>query len=326
VAPNLVAPAYYYLAPLLPGMTYYWRVDEVEQDMKTIHTGDVWSFITQALTAYNPKPIDGDGNVSAGVTLTWSLGRNALKHHVYLGDSLEAVTGGAADADKGEQKETTFTPAGLLDATTYYWRVDEILVDGTVQTGPIWSFSTFFTIDDFEGYTDEEGARIYETWIDGWTNNTSSTVGYIQAPFAERTIVHGGKQAMPLDYNNPKAPFYSEAEREFAPVQDWTVNDADTLVLYVQGKSSNSPAALYVAVEDSSKRVGTVAYPDVAVVTLARWTEWRIPFSEFTASGVNLARVKKLYLGLGDRENPKAGGKGLIYVDDIRAIKSGAKP
>jgi hypothetical protein len=83
---------------------------------------------------------------------------------------------------------------------------------------------------------------------------------------------------------------------------------------------------LYVAVEDSSKHVGTVAHPDPAVVTLAKWTEWRIPLSEFAASGVNLARVKKLYLGLGDRDNPKAGGKGLIYVDDIRVIKSGAKP
>ena len=38
-----------------------------------------------------------------------------------------------------------------------------------------------------------------------------------QAPFAEQTIVHGGKQSMPLDYNNVKTPFYSEAEREFAP-------------------------------------------------------------------------------------------------------------
>ncbi len=131
---------------------------------------------------------------------------------------------------------------------------------------------------------------------------------------------------MPLDYNNPKTPFYSEVEREFAPVQDWTVNDANTLVLYVQGKSSNGPAPLYVVVEDSSKHVGTVAHPDPTVVTLARWTEWRIPFSEFTAAGVNLARVKKMYIGLGDRKNPKAGGKGLIYLDDIRAIKSGAKP
>jgi hypothetical protein len=50
------------------------------------------------------------------------------------------------------------------------------------------------------------------------------------------------------------------------------------------------------------------------------------PFSEFTASGVNLTRIKKMYIGLGDRNDPKAGGKGLIYIDDIRAIKSGTKP
>jgi hypothetical protein len=326
VAPSLPATVYYYTAPLQPGTTYYWRVDEIESDMKTTHTGDVWSFVTQALTAYYPQPVNEDGNVSTAATLTWLAGRNALKHHVYLGDSRAAVTDGAAEADKGEQTETTFTPTGLLDATTYYWRVDEILVDGTVQPGSIWSFSTFLAIDDFESYTDEEGQRIYETWIDGWTNGTCSTVGYIQAPFAERNIVHGGRQAMPLDYNNPKSPFYSEAERELAPVQDWTVNDADTLVLYVQGKSANGPAALYVAVEDSAQHLGIVTHPDAAVVTQAKWTEWRIPFAEFAVSGVSLARVQKLYLGLGDRENPKAGGKGLIYIDDIRAVKLGAAP
>jgi len=55
-----------------------------------------------------------------------------------------------------------------------------------------------------ESYTDDEGNRIYETWIDGWTNNTGSTVGNIQAPFAERAIVHGGKQSMPMDFNNTR--------------------------------------------------------------------------------------------------------------------------
>jgi len=39
-----------------------------------------------------------------------------------------------------------------------------------------------------------------------------------------------------------------------------------------------------------------------------------------------LARVKKMYNGLGDRKNPKAGGHGLICLDDIRAIKSRTQP
>jgi len=221
---------------------------------------------------------------------------------------------------------TSFTPTGLLEATTYYWRVDEVLVDGTTMAGPVWSFTTFLPIEDFEGYTDEEGGRIYETWIDGWTNGTASTVGYIQAPFAERGIIHGGKQSMPFDYNNPKDPFYSEAEREFAPTQDWTSNGLNMLVLYVQGKAGNGAAPLYLAVEDSSKRVAVMTHPDTAVVKATSWVEWRIPFSELTASGVNLARVKKVYLGVGDRKNPTADGRGLIFVDDLRAIKSMTAP
>ena len=36
--------------------------------------------------------------------------------------------------------------------------------------------------------------------------------------------------------------------REFAPIQDWTINDVNTLVLYVQGKPSNGAAKLYIAV------------------------------------------------------------------------------
>lgn len=37
---------------LLPGTTYYWRVDEVEADGVTIHEGDVWSFRVAAYPDY----------------------------------------------------------------------------------------------------------------------------------------------------------------------------------------------------------------------------------------------------------------------------------
>jgi hypothetical protein len=183
----------------------------------------------------------------------------------------------------------------------------------------VWKFTTCLSVDDFEGYTDDEGSRIYETWVDGWTNGTGSTVGNTQAPFAEQKMVHGGKQSMPLDYNNVKSPFYSEAEREFSPVEDWTASAASTLILYVRGRAGNAPAQLYVAVEDASKKVGIVVYPDKTVTSVAQWTQWKIPLSGFTA--VNLAKVKKLYLGLGDRATPAAGGSGRIFLDDIQVTK-----
>jgi len=47
---------YYSMQPLTPGATYYWRVDEIEKDMVTLHTGDVWTFTVQDVVAYYPAP------------------------------------------------------------------------------------------------------------------------------------------------------------------------------------------------------------------------------------------------------------------------------
>jgi len=90
-------------------------------------------------------------------------------------------------------------------------------------------------VDDFESYTDNEGSRIAQTWLDGSTNGAGSVVGNPAAPFAERTIVHGGKQSMPITYDNTKTPFYSEAEREFVPVQDWSPGRMNTLSVWIRG-------------------------------------------------------------------------------------------
>jgi hypothetical protein len=320
VAQHSMLTMYYHAPGLEPGATYYWRIDEIEADGTTVHPGVLWSFTVQALTAYQPGPADGAVDASPAPTLTWLPGQAAVKHHVYFSDTLDAVQQRAAGADKGEVADATFSPGALAGATMYYWAVDEVVASGATKAGPVWSFSTYLPVDDFESYTDDEGSRIYETWVDGWTNNTGSTVGYVQAPFAERAIVHGGQQSMPLDYNNVKSPFYSEAEQEFATAQDWTVGDVTTLVLFVRGRLNNGPAPLYFAVQDASNKTATVIHPDAAVVGTAKWTEWKIPLSDVT--GVNLARVKKITIGLGNKDNPKGGGAGLIYVDDIRLIKS----
>ncbi len=321
VASHQFAPIYYHVMGLTPGVTYYWRVDEIEKDGVTVHPGTVWSFTMQATTAYYPGPVDGAKDASVTPTLTWLAGAGGTKHQVYFGDSLEAVKQGAAGTDKGilDFANTVFAPGALESMTTYYWRVDEILVDGKVQAGPVWSFTTCLPVDDFESYTDDLGSAIFDTWIDGWTNKTGATVGNAQAPFAERTVVHGGLQAMPLDYNNVNTPFYSEAEREFASAQNWTAGGADTLELYLRGRVGNAPAQLYVAIEDASAKSAVVAYPNTAIAATGKWTQWKIPLADF--AGVNPAKIKKIYIGLGDKSNPAKGGAGRIYIDDIGVIK-----
>jgi hypothetical protein len=320
VGPRQPLKMFFYVPPLQPGVTYYWRVDGIEADAVTVHPGDVWSFQAQPRTAYDPIPADGSNTVSLEPDLKWSAGQPPVqKHHLYFADNPAAVRDGAAGADKGERTGTSFAPGKLEPLTTYYWRVDEIGAAGAVQTGKVWSFTTLQYVDDMESYNDDLDAKttIFDTWIDGLTNGLSgSVVGNATAPFAEQTIVHGGKQSMPLDYNNLKAPFYSEAERTFVPVQDWTANGVDTLVLYVRAKAGSKAAPAYVQLMDASSKTGMVT-AEASSVSAAKWMEWKIPLSEFAAAGVNLARIKTMVIGVGDKANPAVGGTGVLYIDDI---------
>ncbi len=186
--------------------------------------------------AREPQPADGAADVEVGTALAWRSGREAASHEVYLGADPDAL------ALAGTVSSATFAPA-LEFGSIYYWQVVEVNEADAVTawTGDLWSFSTqdYASIDGFEAYNDdiEAGTAIFDTWLDGWVNDTGSTVGYIETPFAEKSIVHGGSQSMPFQYDNATSPFYSEAWREFETAQNWTGNGADTLVLYVRGNA-----------------------------------------------------------------------------------------
>jgi hypothetical protein len=470
------------------------------------------------LLASNPQPAP---NVNVDIQnveeLSWSAGENAAKHDVYFGKDLAAVKGANASSPEyqGRQTGTSFSLAGLAEfgGGSYAWRIDEVEADDTtIHRGNVWTFTVpaYLIVDEFESYTDAEGSRIYETWIDGWTNGTGSVAGNTTAPFAEQTIVHGGKQALPMDFNNTKTPFYSEVECTFSPLKNWTENDVTDLSLWFRGSPArfvdkgngaftvgasghdiwdnaddfrfvykqlngngsvtvkveslvntnawakagvmireslaggstmaymiqsfssgasfgwrqvadgtcgsatqtgivapqwvkltrtgnaftaqysadgktwtdiknatgqvvsttvlmganvyiglcttshdtartttaeysgaattgtvtgqwkeawvgddpdrtNSTAALYAVVEDSAGKTAVAVNPDAAAVNASAWTEWKIPLSSLT--GVNLAKVKKLYVGVGDRKAPVVDGSGRLYIDDIRVTK-----
>jgi hypothetical protein len=198
-------------------------------------------FFYVPVQARQPQPADGATDVNPNVVLHWRAGREAASHNLYFGTDETGVIDGTALIDTVGQ---TGYDLGALDlGTTYYWKVDEINADATpaVWAGPLWSFSTqpYVVIDDFESYTDDldAGQGIFQTWIDGWENGTGSFVGHLEAPFAERTIVHGGRQSMPLAYDNTTSPWYSETARTFETARDWTVNGADALVVHVYGSA-----------------------------------------------------------------------------------------
>lgn len=271
-------------------------------------------------------PMNNATGVRTDVVLNWTAGQNAAGHDVYFGTDKAAVaaaTATTADIYRGRQalEEMTFD-AGTLEAnTTYYWRIDEVN-NASTWTGSVWSFTTIdgIAIDDMDAYTDDEGSRIYEVWEDGvTTKDNGSTVGYLQAPFAERSVVHSPGQSMPLAFDNTNAPYYSEARRAYSSPQNWTANGAGVLSMFVRGKTTSEAGVLYVLLEDSNGKSAVVSYPDASMAYAPQWVEWKIPLTSFT--GVNAAKIKKIYIGVGSRTNAVAGGKGLIYVDDIRVVK-----
>ncbi len=484
-----------------------------------------WSGVPQAslsevrffyipVQAREPGPVNAAAGVGLDATLNWRPGRGAASHQVLLGTEKEAVVNGTAPAQSAS--DNSFSPASLDFGTTYYWRVDE--VNAVTHPGEVWSFTTleYQPIEDFESYTDKEGNEIFATWIDGFTDGLSGSIvglypAAINGTFCETTIIHGGKQSMPMDYNNVKSPFLSEATDEFSPVQDWTVHGATDLRLWFRGRPvafidkgngaftisgsghdiwneaddfrfackrldgdgsivvkteslintdvwakagvmiresleagspmaymiisyssgasfgwrltpgvnaasapavaairapqwvkltrkgnvftaqysadgqtwldiknptltgtvvsttinmtgsvyiglcvtshntaatttaefsgaattgavtgawqvaeigddpepANSPAPIYVVVQDSAGKNKVVSHPNSLATTTASWQEWRIPLSEFASAGVKLTAVKKLVIGVGDRANPQAGGAGKLYIDDI---------
>ena len=124
---------------LVPGTTYYWRIDEVnDTDPNSPWKGDLWSFTVPPRIAYNPIPGDGAKFIDTDVELSWTAGFGAKLHYVYFGDNFDDVN----SADMAfPQADTTYTPGTLEVEKTYYWRVDES--DGiTMQKGDVWRFKT----------------------------------------------------------------------------------------------------------------------------------------------------------------------------------------
>jgi hypothetical protein len=131
-------PGFPYPDGLVPGTTYYWRIDEVnDAEPNSPWKGDVWSFSIPPKTAYFPDPADGAEFVDPNAVLSWTPGFGARIHTAYFGDNFDDVN----DATGGAPSGTTSYTAALEREKVYYWRVDEF---DAVEThkGNVWAFTT----------------------------------------------------------------------------------------------------------------------------------------------------------------------------------------
>ena len=320
-----------------------WGFDVVDDGARMLLSAGLGRIIEiiDSRIAGAPTPANSAVDVKQTQILTWSHGVFADSHQIYFGTDKDAVKN--ADTSSPEYKGSgnlgseSYDPGQLQWDTTYYWRIDEVnnTNPDSPWTGPLWSFTTanFLAVDDFEDY-DVGNKEIWWAWIDGLGyashptlpahlgNGTGSMVGdETTGSYMEETIVHGGNQSMPVFYDNSILR-YSEVEKTLTYPRDWTENGVSNLSIWFTGDSANAAETLYVALNGSA--VVNHDNPNAAQITT--WTEWTIDLQLFADQGVNLANVNTIALGLGNRNNPLAGGSGTMYFDDIRLYPPPPEP
>ena len=258
-------PGFAYPEGLVPGTTYYWRVDEInDADPNSPWKGDVWSFSIVPYTAYNPEPIDNAEFVGPdNVTLSWTPGFGAKLHTVYLGDDHDEVnnaTGGMVQGD------STYSPGPLEREKVYYWQVDEFDAV-TTHKGDVWTFttpgavghpqpsnaSTDVAMDAVLSWTPSDRAASHELYF----GTDQDTVRYADTGSPE----YKGSRALGVENYDPGL---LEAETSYY----WRVDEVDAQGNTIKGPIWIFTTGAFLVVDDFE------SYTDDDAAGEAIWQTW----------------------------------------------------
>ncbi|HUT29597.1 MAG TPA: LamG domain-containing protein [Sedimentisphaerales bacterium] len=300
--------------------------------------------------AWAPEPIDGGTDVPRDANLTWKPGDYTDTHNVYFGTSWDDVNS-ATTVDKVATKnlgDEEYDPGLMELGQTYYWRIDEVNEPATYK-GKVWSFTVaqYVTLDDFEQYDlDQKG--IQYTWYDQYSQEYGQQTGaWLELAQAPRKPVYRGEQAMSYTYDtdDPWADYYyAEAWlplEEIGGFQDWTSVDVRLLTVFFYGLAGNDATQteqMYIGVDDTWDTYAEIRYGDNegeawSDIQVEEWQRWDIPFIYFSDGNfaavpddVDFSSIANVYIGFGNKLDPVAAGKGIVFFDDLLLSMPICKP
>jgi hypothetical protein len=91
--------------------------------------------------ASTPVPFNGATAVGDDADLMWLGAYRVTTHNVYLATSAKALAAKPNADGKLSGEKNIFTPKALKSGQTYFWRVDAVAKDGSIQPGPVWQFT-----------------------------------------------------------------------------------------------------------------------------------------------------------------------------------------
>ena len=273
-------------------------------------TFDTVSSISTGPSAVCLNPADGSTGVDIDADVQWAEAAFATSRELWFGEAgrMEKV----APSPSG----TSYDPGRLAPGRTYQWQVNQIGAGGLVE-GYTYTFTTAGTdegclvVDDFEGYSDEAAIQAF------WPDNID---GYTYA-YLETGEVGSGSKALRYEIQNQYPPYVTMLTRTFTAEQDWS-GGFSTLSLSFRGERSNVEQRLYVELVDAVGNSHAVANPYEHAIQSRSWNQWHADLAEFSAGGVDLGRIKKIIIGVGDGvdSGQSVGDEDVdrLYIDDIQ--------
>ena len=342
------APVRVFVGALRPSdLSRFWNggIDDVRIYDRPLSSAEITQLAGSPL-ASNPRPGDGEKDVSVSPLLSWKPGVGAGTHNIYFGANSGDVNSATItmhpNVTVASLNVGSYKPGTLQFNTAYYWRVDEVK-GAAIWRGDVWNFTTgsYFIVDDLESYGAADtpgppppaGGRIWYTWKDGegWTepsivqgNGTGSVVD------ASASTVHGGNQSLVFNYDNDGTnlfdhsgkKYYSEIKADtsyLAVGRDWTKAGVKALTLWFYGDSNNNASAT----EQMYAKLNGIRVwydGDMNDVNEPSWHEWNIDLAAF---GIDLTNVTEMAIGFGNETNTTTpGGSGTVYFDDIRLYQA----
>ena len=277
----------------------------------TIRTGGPYPY------ASRPDPPDGALYPDTWVSLSWKPGGLAVSHDIYLGDNFDDVNdaGHQSETFRGNQGLAFFVagfpgypyPDGLVNGTTYYWRIDEVndADPNSPWKGEVWSF----TVPPNTAYepVPANGAEFVE--LDAqltWTPGFSAKLHYIVfgEDFDQVNNAVTGSQSSVTKYN--------PGPLKLAKTYYWRVDESDGVETYRGEVWSFTTTG---AVSGPNPANGDVNVKPTQILT---WDAGAVATSHEVYFGTDADAVKNATKASPEYKGPKALGEESYDPDKLK--------
>jgi hypothetical protein len=272
-----------------------------QEDIQSVMMGAAYPY------AYSPSPANGALNPATWATLSWKAGDFAVSHDVYVGDNFDDVNEATHDSElfRGNITDDFYFagfpggayPDGLVNGTTYYWRIDEVNDANAASPwkGAVWSF----TVPPKTAYSPvpADGAEFVELSAQlSWTAGDGAKLHYVAfgTDFDEVSNAAGVRNGTTK---------YNPGPLELAKTYYWRVDESDGSQTY---KGEVWSFTTEGAVSGPNPANGSV---DVKPSVVLKWNAGAVAASHDVYFGTDTDAVKNATKASPEYKGPKALGE-----------------